>query len=268
MTWGAMPRARETAPATPGPGGPPRAETPALLRVEAVSKRFGGLWALREVGFDVRAGEIVGVVGPNGAGKSTLFNVVAGVCAADGGRITFRGEEIGGLPPHAVCRRGLARTFQIVQPFVGMTVAENILVGLLYGRGLSLRQARPLVDEVLVAAGLVRVRDQPSETITVADRRRLELARALATRPELILLDENMAGLTPSEMAAALDLLRAIRSRGVTIVLVEHVMQAVTEICDRIVVLNHGQKIAEGRAAEIVTDPQVIEAYLGTPHVL
>jgi len=268
MTGLVMPLGRDGRSAAPAVAHADRQILSPLLQVDGVSKRFGGLWALREVSFQVQQGEIVGIVGPNGAGKSTLFNVVAGVCAPNSGEVIFRGERITGLPSHAICRRGLARTFQIVQPFAGMTVEENILVGLLYGHGLPLRRARPLVDEILTVSGLGKLRDQRSETITVADRRRLELARALATSPQLILLDENMAGLTPADMDAALELLRAVRGRGVTIILVEHVMQAVTEICDHVVVLNNGRKIAEGHATEVVADPQVVEAYLGTAHVL
>jgi len=233
-----------------------------MLEVAGVTKRFGGLTAVADASLEVREGEITALIGPNGAGKTTLFGIVAGFVAADGGSVHFAGEEILGLPPHVLARRGLVRTFQIVQPFAGLTVRENIAVGC------QLRErSRPaaLAEAAAVArrVGMSDLIDQPVGALTIAGRKRLELARALATRPRLLLLDEVMAGLNPAEIAELVPLIRAVRDSGVTLLLTEHVMQAVMSLAERVYVLNDGRIIAEGPPAMIVADARVVEAYLG-----
>jgi branched-chain amino acid transport system ATP-binding protein len=237
-----------------------------LLQVHDVTKRFGGLQALSEVTFDLPEGQILGLIGPNGAGKTTLFNVLNGVFAPEKGWVTFRGEDITGLPPYEVARRGMARTYQVVRPLKDLTVRENVMVGGCFGREcLSLSQAASGADEVLALVGLSGRADQLAGSLNVAQKKRLEMARALGSRPYLLLLDEVLAGLNPSEIDPMLNTIQEIRSSGITILMIEHVMQAVMSVSDRLIVLDYGQVIATGLPEEVVNNPLVIEAYLGDP---
>ncbi|ABU58382.1 ABC transporter ATP-binding protein [Roseiflexus castenholzii] len=236
-----------------------------MLQGINITKRFGGVTALRNVSFIVNAGELVGLIGPNGSGKSTLFSVISGFHPPDEGAVIFEGRTITGFPSHAVARLGIARTFQIVRPFTGMTVIENVRVGALYGRGersvaTADRRARELVEFV----GLRQRADVPARNLTLAEKKRLEIARALSIQPRLLLLDEVFAGLNPAEVRSAIDLIARIRREfGVTIIMVEHVLKALMETCERVIVLSSGEKIAEGAPAEIAADPHVVSVYLG-----
>jgi ABC-type branched-subunit amino acid transport system ATPase component len=237
-----------------------------ILEVEGLNKHFGGLAATSAVDFHVEAGEIVGLIGPNGAGKTTVFNLVSGALQPDSGVVRFKGTGITGLKPHEIERMGIARTFQSVKIFSKMSVSENVLLGLLFGRAkgtVASGPAREEADEILDFVGLAGSKEVRAMDLIIAHQKRLEVARALATHPHLILLDEVMAGLTPTEVAEAMELVKRIRDRGVTIVMIEHVMKAIMSICDRIIVLHHGVKIAEGTPEEIVANKTVIEVYLG-----
>lgn len=238
-----------------------------LLKAEKVTKKFGELIALNMVDVTLQKGDILGLIGPNGSGKTTLFNVLSGVYKAASGAVIYKGEVISGRKPHYICRRGIARTFQIVQPFSRMTFLENVLVGAVWGASMTLSQGIEKAEEILEFVGLQeRINLAPDEA-TTEDRRRLELARALATDPDILLLDEMMAGLTPTEIEAVLALLREINSRGITIFMVEHIMKAVMSLCSRIVVLNYGRVIAEGLPQDVVKNEEVIKAYLGDRYV-
>jgi branched-chain amino acid transport system ATP-binding protein len=239
-----------------------------ILQVKDITKRFGGLQALTEVTFALSEGEILGLIGPNGAGKTTLFNVINGVYTPEAGRVIFRGEDITGLPSYEVARRGLARAHQVVRPLHDLTVRENVMVGACFGReGHSLTEAARLADGALTQVGLIERALQPASSLNVAQKKRLELARALAARPHLLLLDEVLAGLNPSEIGSMLNTIRAIRDDGITILMIEHVMQAVMNISDRIIVLDYGLLIAAGTPEDVANNPQVIEAYLGDPEM-
>lgn len=236
----------------------------ALLSIQGVTKRFGGVAALNEVSFDVGEGEILGVIGPNGAGKTTLLNCVSGVYRPDAGSISFDGHAIAGEPPHRIARLGVGRTFQVVKPFTSMTVRENAAVGALFGASrLPLARAFAAADGVLELVGMGGKASLPVASLTIPDRKRLEVARALATRPRLLLLDEVMAGLNSVEVDEALEMVRTVHRSGVTIVLIEHVMRVVVGICKRVVVLHFGQTLAEGTPDGVLRDTRVIEAYLG-----
>ena len=236
-----------------------------ILEGEGVTKYFGGLAAVSNVDFHVDQGEIVGLIGPNGAGKTTLFNLISAALVPKPGVIRFKGEKIAGLKPHQICRMGVARTFQEVKIFANMPVRENVLLGSLFGTstGMSSADATREATELLEFVGLSAVRATPAKDLTLANQKRLEVAGALATKPELLLLDELMAGLNPTEVAQAMELVTAIRDRGITIFMIEHVMKAIMSVCDRIMVLHHGEKIAEGTPQEIATSKTVIEVYLG-----
>jgi len=233
-----------------------------VLEVRGLSKSFGGLKAVDQASLDVRRGEIVGLIGPNGAGKTTLFAAIAGFHAPDAGRVAFEGKDITGLAPHRICAAGMVRTFQITQPFAKISVRENIMVGA-YFRTADRKRAEREAEAVATMVDMAGQLDQMGADLTVAGRKRLELARALATRPRLLLLDEVMAGLNPTEITEIVQVIRAIRDSGITILLIEHVMQAVTSLAERVYVLNQGRMIAEGTPAAIADNPEVIEAYLG-----
>jgi len=239
----------------------------ALLSVEAVSKRFRGLLAVDRVSFAVPQGAIFAIIGPNGAGKTTLFNIIAGALAANGGSISFAGQSIDGLPPDAVCRCGIARTFQIVRPFPALSVEDNVTVGALLNRR-EVGAARAHAQDLLQRLDLFDKRHRPAATLTLPDRKRLEVARALATGPQLLLLDEVMAGLRPTETDRMVAILRALnRESGLTILLIEHVMRAVMALASRVLVLDHGVAIAEGAPESVVRDPAVVQSYLGAEAV-
>ncbi len=233
-----------------------------MLEVRELSKSFGGLKAVDQASLDVRQGEIVGLIGPNGAGKTTLFAAIAGFHAPDAGRVALNGQDITGLPPHRICAAGMVRTFQITQPFAKISVRENIMVGA-YLHTADRKVAEREAEAVASMVGMAGQLDQKGADLTVAGRKRLELARALATGPRLLLLDEVMAGLNPTEIVEIVEVIRKIRNSGITILLIEHVMQAVTSLADRVYVLNQGRMIAEGTPAAIAEDRQVVEAYLG-----
>lgn len=239
-----------------------------LLSVQGVTKRFGGLQALTRVTFDLPEGQILGLIGPNGAGKTTLFNVINGVYAPEEGRVIFRGEDITGRKPYEVARRGLARTHQVVRPLNQLTVRENVMVGACFGReNHLLHRAAEIADEILDLVGLKGRAHQLAGSLNVAQKKRLEMARALASRPYLLLLDEVLAGLNPSEVDAMLETIRNIRNQGITIIMIEHLMHAIMNVSERIIVLDYGEQIAEGTPQDISGNPRVIEAYLGDPNL-
>jgi len=236
-----------------------------ILEVENLYKSFGGLVAIRNLNFTITDGEILGLIGPNGSGKTTLFNLITGLLKPDTGKIRFNKKDIAGIAPHKICQSGIARTFQLVKPFTRMSTLQNVMAGRAYGSepARNIRQARLESEEILAFTGLSRKKVPTAAMLNLVDRKRLEIARALATKPKLLLLDEMMAGLNPTEMEDAISLVKKIRDSGITLIVVEHVMRAVLGISDRVIVLNVGEKIAEGTPQEVTSNRQVIEAYLG-----
>ena len=235
-----------------------------LLKVERVSKDFGGVRAVHHVSFTLEEGELLGIMGPNGSGKTTLFNLIAGALSPEAGRIRLRGQDIARLAPHRICALGIARTFQFVRPFAGLSALENVLVGRLYGRvrGTTV-EAVTEAERLLALVGLEDRARVPASQLTLIDRKRLELARALATSPHLLLLDEFMAGLNPAETASAMALIRRLVAEGMTVLMVEHIVWALMDLSRRIIVLSAGEKIAEGPPEAVAADPAVVDAYLG-----
>jgi branched-chain amino acid transport system ATP-binding protein len=235
---------------------------PALLEVRRLNKRFGGLRAVQDLDFDVNDGEVLALIGPNGAGKTTTFHLITGFHRPDSGQVLFRGENLAGLKPYDICLKGVCRTFQVARPFGAMTVLQNVTTGA-FSRHLAREAAERRAYGVLGLVGLADRAEVLARDLTTIDQRRLEVARALSTDPALVLLDETMAGLNPAEADIAVALVRRLRDEGLTVVIVEHVMRAILAVADRIVVLDHGQKIAEDTPQEALSDPRVIEAYLG-----
>jgi branched-chain amino acid transport system ATP-binding protein len=233
-----------------------------MLEIRGVSRNFGGLRALDNVDLSIAEGEIVGLIGPNGAGKTTLFNCIAGAFPPSAGRIMLRGRDITGLAAHDVCRAGLARTYQIVKPFGGLSVLDNVMVGALNQTN-DMAKARRIAEETLDITGLAHRAHDHAASLPLPGRKRLEISRALATGPKVLLFDEVMAGLNPTEVEQAITLIRRIRDSGICLLVIEHLMRVIMSVSDRIVVLHHGQKLAEGGPAAIVKDPAVIQAYLG-----
>ncbi|MFH1243243.1 MAG: ABC transporter ATP-binding protein [Pseudomonadota bacterium] len=237
-----------------------------FLKIEKLTKSFGGLMAINDLDLSVHEGEILGLIGPNGSGKTTLFSLITGFLKPDSGAIYFREREITGLKPHRICERGIVRTFQLVRPFTKMTALENVMVGRVYGRipAQSLNHAIAESREILDSVGLGSKRDTVAGSLTLSDRKRLELARALAGRPHLLLLDELTAGLNPVEAEAAMRLIQTIKESGVTIIMVEHNVRVVVRVSSKVVVIGFGEKIAEGTPQEVIRDKRVVEAYLGS----
>jgi len=237
-----------------------------LLELTHVDKYFGGLHVLADISFNVDEGEIVGLIGPNGAGKTTIFNVITGIYRPDAGSIQFRGKDLMGLKPHRICKSGIARTFQLVRIFPTMTVLENVLVGSIYGKKGGAKRSRDEALEYLKVLGLQELKDTVSAHLTYSDRRLVEIARAIAAKPGLALLDEPLAGLNPTETEKIMGVIKDIREKhGISILWIEHKMDAIFNVCDKIVVLDYGRKLAEGGPKEIATDKKVVEAYLGEP---
>jgi len=239
----------------------------ALLEVREISKNFAGIAAVSDLSFDVEEREIVGLIGPNGAGKTTAFNVITGFYRPENGNITFQGRELVGLKPHQICKMGLGRTFQIVKPFPDISTFRNVRVGV-FNRVRDVKRATEETERILEEVGLAAKRDQLAGNLTIPDRKRLELGRALGTKPKLLLLDEVMAGLTPKEVEDFVGLIKKINRTGVTILMIEHVMRGVMALSDRIVVIHHGVKIATGSPGEISKDERVIKVYLGEGYLI
>jgi len=239
-----------------------------LLEVRDLGKRFGGLAAVEDLSFGVDEGEILAIIGPNGAGKTTTLNLISGLLLPTRGSVRLAGRDLTQADPATRCRAGLGRAFQVVQPFPEMTVGENVLVGALFGKaGVSEREGRRLVHEALERTGMLPLKDKPAEELTLMQEKRLEIARALATQPKVLLLDEVMAGLRPAEAKEAVELVRSVRAGGVTVVFIEHVMPVVRDLADRVLVMDAGRRLAEGIYAEVTRHPQVISAYLGEEEV-
>jgi branched-chain amino acid transport system ATP-binding protein len=236
-----------------------------ILEGKGVTKYFGGLAAVSNVDFTVEQGEAFGLIGPNGAGKTTLFNLISAALTTQSGSIIFKGEDITRKKHYQICRMGIARTFQTVKIFADLTVLNNVVLGSYFGisGGMSSTDAVKKALEILEFVGLAQWKDAPAKDLTLANQKRLEVARALATQPELLLLDEIMAGLTPAEVGDAMKLIDRIREQGISVIMIEHVMKAIMNVCDRIMVLHHGEKIAQGTPQEIATSKKVIEVYLG-----
>jgi len=236
-----------------------------ILEGKGVTRYFGGLAAVSNVDFHVEQGEALGLIGPNGAGKTTLFNLISAALPTKSGTIRFKGKNITGLKPYKICRMGVARTFQLVKVFADMPALSNVMLGSYFGMspGMSSKDVVREATELLEFVGLSGVKTTPAKDLTLANQKRLEVARALATNPELLLLDEMMAGLNPAEVAQAMELVNRIRDKGITVMMIEHVMKAIMNVCERIIVLHHGSKIAEGTPQEIATSKTVIKVYLG-----
>ena len=237
-------------------------ETP-ILSIEGVTKAFGGLVAVNDLSMDIYEGEAVGLMGPNGAGKTTVINIICGRYKPDWGRIKFRDNDISGFPPHRICHLGISRTYQIPQPFANMTALQNVTVAAMYGRGIGKSAARTEADKIIDLVGLSDRRDVPARDLMAVTLKRLELARAMATSPKLLLIDEVGAGLTEAEIPNLLKILEQVRSMGITYILIEHVLKVMMEAVDRITVIEYGTKIAEGTPAEVMEDKNVITAYFG-----